>query len=81
MAEEPLIYTDRREFLLASTSDTRDRFRMKLGDHEYFGFASTPLQFFRAVTDLVLLGPKKLSRDELHSMMADELKAMEAETG
>ncbi len=72
------IFTDRREFLLATTGDKRKAWKAKLfnpsGDTIglYYGLANTEHQFHQAVVHKACVSTR-LTRDELHAEMREEL--------
>lgn len=78
--DDVMIYSERREFLIASASDQRNRFQAKDGDHVWYGLAATEHQFRKALCDTVFPEVAKLSRQQMQGMMADELKTMGAES-
>jgi hypothetical protein len=71
-----MIYSERRDFLIATTSDQRNRYEAKHSDDVWYGLASTEHQFRQALCDLVFPSVEKLSKQKLQEMMADELKTL-----
>lgn len=70
-----IVYLDRREFLIASASDGRPKWHVNNADgtDECWVIAST---FHRARIEAskLLLGCRKLKRDDMQRLMAEELK-------
>lgn len=71
---EVMIYTDRREFLIATASTTKKRFQAKHGNDVWYGIAATEHQFRKALCDVVFPVAERLSRDTMQRLMAEELK-------
>lgn len=68
-----MIYSDRRQFLIASASSGGHRFQAKHGDDTWYGLAATENQFRKALCEVVFPDITKLSRDSMTRLMADEL--------
>jgi hypothetical protein len=76
--DDVMIYTDRREFLIASVSDGRTAWDDGRKEPEFFGLAKTEHQFRQALCEAMFPTVRKLSRQQMQAMMADELKTMGA---
>lgn len=74
-----MIYTDRREFLIASVSDGRQAWDDGKAEPEFYGLAKTEHQFREALCEAAFPTVRKLTRQQMQAMMADELKLMGAE--
>ena len=72
------IYTDRREFLLASVASQLSRWDDGTDDPKYFGLAKTEHQFKQALCDFVFPTVRKMSASDIQQAMADELASMGA---
>lgn len=83
------VFTDRREFLLATTGDKRkawktsvsiaDESKQTVYEEIVYGLANTQKQYHAVLAD-AFFETKKLTREELHAEMRAELaKATESE--
>jgi hypothetical protein len=74
--DDVMIYTDRREFLIASVSDGRAAWDDGSAEPEFFGLAKTEHQFRQALCEAKYPTVRKLSKQQMQALMADELKTM-----
>lgn len=73
-----MIYTERREFLLASVRDKRQPWDDGRDEPEYFGLANTENQFRKALCEYLFPSIRKYTARDIQQAMADELASMGA---
>lgn len=74
-----MIYTDRRDWLLASVRDSRNAWDDGTDEPEYFGLANTEHQFRKALCEYVFPKVRKLTARDIQNAMAEELAQLTGE--
>ena len=74
-----MIYTDRREFLLASVRDKRHAFVVSHEEDFIYGLAATEFQFRKALCEYLFPVVIKMSARDIQNAMAEELAQLTGE--